>query len=64
MNVSDTSKHSTKNMKSNKSDKNLTKQVRIDSELHRLLKIKASKDSISIRTLLEGYLADVLGVES
>ena len=63
MNNSDTSKHSTKNMKSNKIDKNLTKQIRIDTGLHQLLKVKAAKSGMSIKTLLEGYLADLLTVE-
>lgn len=46
------------------SDKNLTKQVRIDAELHKLLKVKASELSISIKTLLEGYVADILKEET
>lgn len=45
------------------SDKNLTKQIRIDVGLHQLLKIKAAKSGTSIKTLLEGYLADLLGVD-
>ena len=44
-------------------DKNLTKQVRIDTGYHTLLKIKAAKSGVSIKTLLEGYLADLLAVE-
>ncbi len=47
-------------MKKLQSYKNLTKQVRIDAELHRLLKIKASESQISIKTLIEASLADVL----
>jgi len=46
------------------SDKNLTKQVRIDAGLHRLLKIKSSDLSISIKTLLEGYIAEGLKEET
>ena len=45
------------------SDKNITKQVRIDAGLHTLLKLKATKQGTSIKTLLEGYLADLLGVD-
>jgi predicted HicB family RNase H-like nuclease len=41
-------------------DKKVTKQVRIDMGLHQLLKIQAAKDGMSIRTLLEGYVADIL----
>lgn len=47
-------------MKTRQSDKNITKQIRIDIELHRLLKIEASARSISIKSLLEGYIADGL----
>ncbi len=41
-----------------------TKLVRLDAELCRLLKIKAAKSGISIKTLLEGYLAELLAVEN
>jgi predicted HicB family RNase H-like nuclease len=51
-------------MKSNKSDKNLTKQVRIDAGLHRLLKLKATNAGVSIKTCLEGYLAELLEVNA
>jgi predicted HicB family RNase H-like nuclease len=44
-------------------DKNLTKQVRIDAGLHQLLKIKAASSGMSIKALLEGYLADLLAVK-
>jgi len=50
-------------MKKLQSDKNLTKQIRIDAGLHQLLKIKATKAGESIKTLLEGYLAEMLAVE-
>lgn len=42
-------------------DKKTTKQVRIDAELHRLLKIKAATEKTTIRTLVEEGLAEVLG---
>ncbi len=51
-------------MKKLQSDKNLTKQIRIDTGLHRLLKMKASELSISIKTLLEGYIAEGLKEET
>lgn len=51
-------------MKSQKSDKNFTKQVRIENELHRLLKIKAAEQKTTIKTLLEGYIAEGLAVKS
>ena len=44
-------------------DNKLTKQVRIDASLHQLLKIKAAKSGASIKTLLEGSLAELLAVE-
>lgn len=48
-------------MKSQQSDKNLTKQIRIDAGLHKLLKVKAANAGVSIKTLLEGYLVELLG---
>ena len=45
-------------------DKKSTKQVRIDTGLHQLLKVKAAKSGMTIKTLLEGYLADLLAVDS
>ncbi len=51
-------------LKSHQIDKKLTMQVRIDSGLHRLLKIKASEERTSIRTLIEGCLAELLEVKS
>jgi predicted HicB family RNase H-like nuclease len=41
-------------------DKNLTRQVRIDAGLHKLLRLEAAKRSITIKELLEGYIADGL----
>lgn len=50
-------------MKKLQSYRNSTKQIRIDSGYHALLKIKAAKSGMSIKTLLEGYLADLLAVD-
>ena len=50
-------------MENRQIDKNLTKQIRIDAELHQLLKVKAARAGISIKTLVEGYLADLLAVD-
>ncbi len=50
-------------MRNRQIDTNKTKQIRIDSELHRLLKIKATTAGISIKDFLEGYLADLLALE-
>lgn len=47
-----------------KIDKKTTKQIRIDIGLHELLKSKAKKRSMTIKTLLEGYLAELLAVEN
>lgn len=44
-------------------DKKRVKQVLIDSELHRLLKIKAAQDKTTIKALLEGVLSEILSVE-
>ena len=48
-------------MKSKQSDNNLTKQVRIDTGLHQLLKIEAARSEMSIKLLLEGLIIDFLG---
>lgn len=50
-------------MKNRQVDKKLTKQVRIESGLHQLLKIKAGREKTTIKTLIEGCLADLLAVE-
>lgn len=47
-------------MKKLQIDKNLTRQVRIEAELHRLLKLKATDAGMSIKALLEGYIAEGL----
>ncbi len=44
-------------------DKKRNKQVLIDAELHRLLKIKAATQKLTIKALLEGVLAEMLSVE-
>ena len=49
-------------MKNRKIDQKKTKQVVIDAELHRRLKVKASAEKTSIKTLLEGALAELLEV--
>lgn len=45
-------------------DNKSTKQVRIDSGLHKLLKVKAAKRGVSIKTLLEECLTDLLSVDN
>lgn len=45
-------------------DRKPTMQVRIDTGLHQLLKVKAAKQHTSIKTLLEGCLAELLAVEN
>ena len=44
-------------------DKKVTKQVRIDSGLHRLLKVRAAKAGKSLKEVLEGLLAEYLAVD-
>lgn len=51
-----------KSMQNRQIDKKTTKQVRIDAGLHQLLKIKAAKSGMTIKALLEEYLADILAV--
>ena len=53
---------SLKDMQNRQIDKKSTKQIRIDAGLHRLLKIKAAKSGMTIKTLLEGFLAEILAV--
>lgn len=51
-------------MENRQIDKKLTKQVRIDTGYHTLLKIKAAKEGVAIKTLLEGYIAEGLKGET
>ena len=44
-------------------DKKPTKQVRIDSGLHRLLKIKVAESGETIRELVEGFIVEGLGTD-
>lgn len=46
------------------SDKNSTKQIRIDAGLHKLLKLKAINEGTTIKSVLEDYLAEVLAVDN
>lgn len=52
-----------KKVTSQQSDRNKTKQIRIDAGLHKLLKIKAATEKISIKSLVEGILAELLEVK-
>lgn len=45
-------------------DKKTTKQVRIDSGLHQLLRIKAATENTSIKSLVEGALAELLAIRT
>lgn len=49
-------------MKESKNRSRLTKQIVIDSGLHQLLKIKATKADTTIKELVEGCLAELLEV--
>jgi len=44
----------------NKIDKKITKQVRIDTGMHTILKIEAARQGESLKVLLERYLAEGL----
>lgn len=48
-------------MESRKIDTNLTKQVRIEKELHKFLKLESAKAGTSIKTLIEGLISDYRG---
>lgn len=50
-------------MQNRQIDNKPTKQIRIDAGLHQLLKIKAAQLKTTIKTLVEGCLADLLGVQ-
>lgn len=45
-------------------DKKLTKQVRIDAGLHHLLRIKSAEQQTTIKDLIEGCLAELLGIKN
>ncbi len=49
-------------MTKRQSDKNKTKQVRMDSGIHKLLKVEAARSGRSLKSLLEGFAAEGLGV--
>ena len=51
-------------MKSKLSDEKVTKQVRIDSGLHKLLKIKSAESGKTIRELLETCLTELLSQQN
>jgi len=46
-------------MENRQIDRKLTKQIRIDTWWHRFLKTKAAMSGMSIKTLLEGHLAEI-----
>ncbi len=45
-------------------DKKSTKQIRIDSGIHYLLKVKAANEKVTIKTVIEAALAEVLEVKN
>lgn len=51
-------------MQNRQIDNKSTKQVRIDAGLHQLLKVIAAESSMTIKELLEDYLAEMLEVKS
>ncbi len=46
-----------------KVNKNLTKLIRIDAGYHKLLSLRAKREEMTIKRLLEGFLSEVLTVE-
>ncbi len=50
-------------MKSRQSDTKLTKQIRIDTQWHKLLKVEAARLQRSIRELVEECLGDYYDLE-
>lgn len=53
-----------KNNTCQQSDKNSTKQIRIDAGLHKLLKLKAINEGTTVKGVLEDYLMDLLAVDN
>lgn len=51
-------------MKKLQSDKNLSIQARIDAELYKLLKIKAAKESTTVKALLDACAVKILEDET
>lgn len=51
-------------MQNRQIDKKTTKQIRIDAGLHQLLKVKAAKSGITLKTLVEWCLAEELAIDS
>lgn len=49
-----------KTMQNPQIDIEKTKQIRINSELHRLLKIKAATEKVSIKTLVEHTMSELV----
>lgn len=50
-------------MKNPQSDKKTTKQVRFDAGLHRLLKIEAARRQMTVKSLIEECLTEILEVK-
>lgn len=53
-----------KTSKNRQIDTKLTKQIRIDSGIHHIIKLKAAESQQSIKDLVEASLADVLAVDT
>ncbi len=53
-----------KKAESRQIDKKLTKQVRIDTGYHEMLKVKAAKSGVSIKSLVEGLLENFLALKN
>ena len=49
-------------MEKRQSDNKKTKQVRINADLHHALKISAAKSKMSLKTLVETYLTELVEI--
>lgn len=49
-------------MQNRQIDKKTTKQVRIDIDLHKLLKVKSAEAGMTIKAFLEDHIAGLLDV--
>ncbi len=59
--VTDVKSMKSKVLQKRQVDQKSTKQVRIDISIHKLLKVYAAKRGETLRSVIEGCLADILG---
>lgn len=49
-------------MQNRQIDNKKTKQIRIDAEVHRLLKIKAAEEKTTVKKIIEQIVEELLGI--